>query len=87
MNSGRHALLGAAAGVLPDAALALFGWRKRWLPETHPLVVAHRFLHSPASLPVVVGLAWASHLVADRCSTHRTAPAPRQRAAIRYHRS
>lgn len=87
MTSGRHALLGAAVAVAPDAALALFGWRKRWLPPSHPLVRAHRALHSTASLPLVVGLAWGSHLLADRCSTHRTEPQQPVKAALRYHRS
>jgi hypothetical protein len=66
-----HAAIGAAVAIAPDAALVLFGWRRAWLPETHPLVRAHRFLHSPAGL---VAAAYASHLIADRFSTHRSAP-------------
>lgn len=79
MRSPAHALLGAAVAVAPDAALALFGWRRAWLPESHPLVVAHRWLHSPAAVPVVAAAAWASHLVADRLSSHRTESTRRSR--------
>lgn len=71
MNSVRHALLGATVAVLPDVVLATYGWRKTWLPETHPLVRAHRFLHRPEA---VVAAAWASHVIADRYSRHRTGP-------------
>jgi hypothetical protein len=68
------AVVGAAAAAAPDAALALFGWRRTWLPATHPLVRAHQFLHSPAGIVVPVTAGWISHLVADRYSAHRTAP-------------
>lgn len=71
MSPVRHALLGAAVAVAPDAMLVLFGWRREWLPETHPLVRAHRFLHSPAG---IVAAAWASHVIADRFSPHREGP-------------
>lgn len=71
MKPPAHMLLGAAAAMLPDAALATFGWRKRWLPETHPAVRVHRLLHSPAG---IVLLAVASHVVADRFSKHREGP-------------
>lgn len=74
MRTPEHIVIGAVTAALPDAALALFGWRKEWLPESHPLVKAHRFLHSPASIPAIVGLAWVSHLIADRMSPHRTGP-------------
>jgi hypothetical protein len=67
-----HLLLGAAAGAAPDVLLLAFGWRRTWLPESHPLVRAHRFLHSPAGLVVPLLLGWGSHVVADRYSTHRT---------------
>lgn len=72
MRTPAHVALGAAVAAAPDALLLLFGWRRKWLPETHPLVRAHRWLHSPASVPWVAAAAWASHLVADRYSTHRT---------------
>ena len=75
MRTPAHMIVGAAAAAAPDAALALFGWRRRWLPETHPLVRAHRWLHSPAGLVVPLALGWASHLVADRYSWHRAGPA------------
>lgn len=78
MRTPAHMLLGAAVGAAaaaaPDAALALFGWRRTWLPETHPLVRAHRFLHRPAGLIVPLTAGWVSHLIADRYSTHRTGP-------------
>lgn len=75
MRAHEHAAIGAAAAVLPDAVLWLFGWRRRWLPEAHPLVRAHRWLHSPAGVVVAVLLGWVSHLVADRYSWHRAGPA------------
>jgi hypothetical protein len=79
MNGRRHAALGAvigaAAAVAPDLALATFGWRRTWLPEEHPLVRAHRLLHDPRYVvPVAVALAWASHVIADHYSEHRTGP-------------
>ncbi len=74
MNTLRHMLVGAVAAAAPDIVLAAFGWRRTWLPEHHPLVRAHRALHSPAGLVVPLTIGWASHLVADRYSTHRTGP-------------
>lgn len=74
MNAASHAALGAVVALLPDAALAAFGWRKDWLPESHPLVRVHRFLHSPEGMALVVAAAYASHLIADRHSTHRAGP-------------
>lgn len=78
MSGPGHALVGAAVGavaaVAPDAALALFGWRRTWLPESHPLVRAHRFLHSGSGLALVAVLAWASHVVIDRYSEHNEPP-------------
>ncbi len=76
MKAHRHALagaaIGAAAAIAPDTVLALFGWRKEWLPESHPLVKAHRFLHSPSGLIWIFALAWASHVILDWFSPHRT---------------
>lgn len=71
MDAARHATLGAAIGagaaVAPDLVLLTYGWRRRWLPSSHPLVRAHRFLHSPLGLALaVVPLAYGSHLLADR---------------------
>lgn len=77
MKTPAHMLIGAAAAAAPDVLLAAFGWRKTWLPETHPLVRAHRFLHSPAGIVVPITVGWASHLIADRYSTHRTGPEDR----------
>lgn len=74
MLTPAHMVIGAVAGAAPDVALFMFGWRKKWMPESHPLVRAHRFLHSPASIPLIIGLAWASHLIADAYSPHRTGP-------------
>jgi hypothetical protein len=65
--------LGAGVAVLPDLVLLLFAWRGKWLPATHPLVRAHRWLHDD-SLPLIIVLAWASHLYLDRHSTHREQP-------------
>ena len=69
-----HLLTGALYGTLPDLLLLSFGWRRRWLPESHPLVRAHRFLHGPGGLVLVAILAYASHLIIDRRSTHREVP-------------
>lgn len=71
MNTARHMALGAVVAALPDAALAAYGWRREWLPDRHPLVRAHAWLHSPAGAVAVVAAAWASHLVADAVSVHR----------------
>lgn len=72
-NPVQHAALGAFVALLPDVALLAFGWRKRWLPDTDPAVRAHRFLHSRYAVPLVVALAYASHLWLDSRSTHRGA--------------
>lgn len=74
MKTPAHIAVGALAAAAPDIALALFGWRKTWLPETHPLVRAHRFMHSPKALPVVLAVGWVTHLVTDHYSKHRTGP-------------
>ena len=73
-RSDRHLLAGALAGVAPDLALLAFGWRATWLPETHPLVRLHRALHGPAGLALAALLGWASHLLLDARSRHRTRP-------------
>ena len=65
MKAHRHALVGAASGVLPDLILFLFGWRRQWLPEAHPLVRAHRFLHSAHGLLFVWLIGWSTHVVID----------------------
>ena len=75
MNAWRHAAIGAAAGVAPDILLTLFGWRRRWLPESHPLVRGHRFLHGRASIPVIIVVAWSLHIAIDKRSKHREKPA------------
>lgn len=72
MKTPAHLLLGAAVAAAPDVMLLAYGWRRRWLPPSHPLVRAHAWLHSPSSVPAVAVLAWSSHLVADRLSSHRT---------------
>lgn len=79
MNTLKHIALGAAVGAaaatLPDAALYCFGWRRDWLPESHPLVRVHRALHRPSAIvavAIVVGV--ASHVIADLHSTHRERP-------------
>lgn len=69
MNTCRHLLIGAAAAAAPDVMLTVYGWRRRWLPASHPLVRLHHALHHPAA---VVAVGWATHLIADRYSTHRT---------------
>ena len=76
MNTPRHMAVGAVAAAAPDAVLLAFiWWHREWLPPTHPAVRAHRWLHdSPYSVCVPLALGWASHLVTDRMSTHRTGP-------------
>lgn len=69
-----HALVGAAAALVPDVALALFGWRKQWLPESHSLVRAHRMLHGPMGIGLAVAFGMISHIVLDRYSSHRAGP-------------
>jgi len=69
-----HALVGAGAALLPDVMLLAFGWRRSWLPESHPLVRTHRWLHSPSGLVTVALLAYGSHLLIDRHSRHREGP-------------
>jgi hypothetical protein len=72
MSSFKHALVGAAAAVLPDLVLFTFAWRKQWLPEDHKLVKLHRFIHSPAGLVLVWCVAWSTHIVLDWFSHHNT---------------
>jgi hypothetical protein len=74
MRTPSHMVIGAVVGALPDVMLVTFAWRKKWMPESNALVKAHRLLHDPRVIPVVVGLAWASHLLADYYSPHRTGP-------------
>ena len=74
MRTPAHLLIGAAAAAAPDVVLWCFGWRRRWLPESHPAVRAHRWLHSPAGIVVPLLLGWVSHLLADRWSWHRAGP-------------
>lgn len=70
MRTPTHLLIGAAAGALPDVVLLTFGWRRQWLPPTHPLVRAHDWLHRPAGVVVPLTLGWVSHLIADEVSHH-----------------
>jgi hypothetical protein len=65
MKTHHHALVGATASVLPDLLLFLFGWRRKWLPESHPLVRGHRFLHSHHGLLFVWLIGWSTHIVID----------------------
>lgn len=82
MPSVAHALIGAVIGavyaVLPDVVLATFYGRAQWLAETSPLVRAHRYLHSAEGmwlmLAVIACSAYASHVVIDWYSAHRTHP-------------
>lgn len=77
MNTPTHMMVGAMVAAAPDVMLAGFGWRRAYIPPSHPLVRAHRWLHSPASVPaaaavgaVVFAAAWWSHLAVDRVSPH-----------------
>ena len=87
MQSWKHALAGATAAVAPDVLLLAFAWRRDWVPESHPAVRLHRFIHSPQGLVVVLVAGWASHIVMDWWSTHRgpggTSTPPPVRTAVR----
>lgn len=79
MSTAKHLVLGAAVGAVaaaaPDVVLATYGWRRTWLGPHHPLVRAHHVLHDPRYLvPVAAAVGWASHVIADRYSTHREGP-------------
>jgi hypothetical protein len=65
-------LIGAVGALLPDAALATFGWRREWLSAKHPLVILHRFLHSPYGWLLALAIGYLSHIVVDHYSTHRS---------------
>lgn len=71
MAAWKHLVVGAIASVAPDLVLSTFVWRNQWLPESHPLVRLHRFLHSPTGLWVIWCLGWTTHVVADWFSKHR----------------
>ncbi len=77
MKAREHAMIGAAAAVAPDIFLALFGWRQDWLPKQHPLVRAHRFLHSPQGLVAIWLMGWSTHVIIDWFSPHRSYPVQR----------
>lgn len=78
MTAWKHALMGAAVGavggVVPDAALSLYGWRRRRLPADNPLVRVHRFLHGPGGLVLALLASYGVHLVADRYTRHPLPP-------------
>ncbi len=74
MKSSDHFVIGGVSAVLPDIALALFGWRKTWLGDEHPLVKVHRFLHGPRGLIFIILIGWSSHIIIDWLSPHRTGP-------------
>ena len=68
-----HAVIGAVLGTAPDIALATFYSKEEWLPEGHPKVRLHRFLHHPVkSILFIVVLAWASHVLVDQVTPHRS---------------
>lgn len=71
MQAHHHFLIGGTAAVLPDLLLVVFGWRKVWLSESHPLVQWHRFFHSTHGLITIVALAAITHIVVDWFSPHR----------------
>lgn len=72
MKPWSHFILGGLVSTLPDVPLLLYGWRKDWVPETHPLVRLTRFLHTWKGLLLILGLAYVSHLLADAFSSHNT---------------
>ena len=65
MKTHQHIAVGVAASALPDAVLFLYGWRRTWLPDTHPLVRVHRFIHSRTGLVAVWLICWSLHIVID----------------------
>jgi hypothetical protein len=72
-----HIVAGAVVAALPDAALLLV-IRRAWLPRDHWVIRLHAWLHqSPWGFVLAAVLGWASHLVADRYTTHNVAPGVR----------
>lgn len=65
-----HFVVGGLAGLLPDIALVLFGWRKTWVPESDPLVRTHRALHTWHMALWVVVLGIVSHIALDKVTRH-----------------
>lgn len=74
MQVHKHIIAAVVGGVAPDVMLLFFGWRKVWLPESHPLVKLHRLLHSPRGLVLAWLIGWTTHVVADWLSPHRENP-------------
>ena len=72
MKTPVHMIVAAIGAGLPDVMLATFAWRKKWIPDTHPLVRIHRYIHSTRGLLTVFFLAWASHVFTDFFVTHNT---------------
>ena len=84
-GTGIHLLVGALAGALPDICLVAVIHQRTWLPPTHPVIRAHRWLHtSPWSLTVPAVLGWGSHLILDRYTRHNTAPGVRDYRGWRW---
>jgi hypothetical protein len=77
-------LTAAAVAAVPDAAL-LLAVRRRWLPRDHPVIRVHAWLHqSPWGFVLAACLGWASHLIADRLTTHNVSPGIRARRGWRW---
>lgn len=72
-TAAQHALAGAVAGLAPDVVLATFVWRRAWLPHDHPLMRAHRLIHSPAGIGIAVALGFGVHVVLDHFTEHNLA--------------
>lgn len=72
MKTWGHVVAGAIGGAAPDLALYLFGWRRLWVPETHPLVRLHRFMHSKEAVIWLFFVGYLTHVVIDWFSTHNT---------------
>ena len=84
-GTGTHLVVGALAGALPDIALVAVIHQRTWLPPSHPVIRAHRWLHtSPWSLVLAAVLGWGSHLVLDRFTRHQVLPGLRVRRGWRW---
>lgn len=70
-NALVHVAAGAVGGLLPDVALAAYGWRRRYLEPGHPLVCLHRALHGPGGVILACAAGAAIHVLLDRHARHR----------------
>jgi len=84
MRTVPHIIVGGLLAALPDAAL-LLAVKREWLPQEHPIIRAHHWLHQSPWGYVLAGLiGWGSHMVADRYTMHNIAPGVRARRGWKW---